>query len=135
MGFSLEMQGLHGRAEIKFMRNLSFNAEASVGIFDNFDELKLASDSVLPHVRSDIVKYMKATRDSSINRLQLNYFLNPQNDFYAKISMEVSWKICLAESVGKFFIVPCTKTLLLAQSFGLLNNETMIWTLVFRLYN
>ena len=85
-GFFFGNARLAGKAEIKFLRNLSFNAEASIGIYDNFDELKLASDSVLPHVRSDIVKYMKATRDSSINRLQMNYFLNPLNDFYAKIS-------------------------------------------------
>ena len=85
-GFFFGNARLAGRSEIKFSRKLSLNAEASIGIYDNFGELKLASDSVLPHVRSDIVKYLKQTRDYSINRLQMNYFLNPWNDFYAKVS-------------------------------------------------
>jgi len=85
-GFFFGNARLAGHAEFKFSRNISLNTEASLGIYDNFDELKLASDSILPHVRTDIVKYLKATRDYSINRFQLNYFLNPRNDLYAKIS-------------------------------------------------
>ena len=85
-GFFFGNARLAGHAEFKFSRSISLNTEASIGIYDNFDELKLASDSVLPHVRTDIVKYLKATRDYSINRFQLNYFLNPRNDLYAKIS-------------------------------------------------
>jgi hypothetical protein len=85
-GFFFGNARLAGHAEFKFSQKISLNTEASIGIYDNFDELKLASDSVLPHVRTDIVKYLKATRDYSINRFQLNYFLNPRNDLYAKIS-------------------------------------------------
>ena len=85
-GFFFGNARLAGQAEIKFSRNLSFTTEASIGIYDNFDELKLASDSVLPHVRTDIVKYLKETRDYSLNRMQANYFMNPWNDLYAKIS-------------------------------------------------
>jgi hypothetical protein len=85
-GFFFGNARLAGHAEFKFSRKISINTEASIGIYDNFDELKLASDSVLPHVRTDIVKYLKETRDYSINRLQMNYFLNPWNDLYAKVS-------------------------------------------------
>lgn len=55
-------------------------------MLDNYDNLKLASDSILPHVRTDIVKYLKTSKDYSVRRMQLNYFLNPYKDIYAKLS-------------------------------------------------
>ena len=38
------------------------------------DDLKLGSDSVLPRVRTDIVQYLRQSRNLSIKRMQLNYF-------------------------------------------------------------
>ena len=67
-------------------RNLNVMAVGSIGIANNYDELKLASDSILPHVRTDIVKYLKASKKSHITRLQMNYFLNPSKSIYTKIS-------------------------------------------------
>ena len=85
-GFFFGNLRLGGSAEIKFMRNFSLTTQASVGIIDNFDDLKLASDSILPHVRTDIVQYLKKTEDFSINRMQFNYFINPWSNIYAKAS-------------------------------------------------
>ena len=62
--------------------NLAYTRE----LHGNYDNLKLASDSSLPHVRTDIVKYLKESKDYSVRRMQLNYFLNPRKDFYAKLS-------------------------------------------------
>lgn len=59
---------------------------ASLGVYDNFDELKLASDSVLPHVRSDIVKYLKESKNGNIGRLQFNYIDNFRKDIFFKFS-------------------------------------------------
>ena len=39
--------------ETLFKKNLSLVTSASVGIVDNYDNLKLASDSTLPRVRTD----------------------------------------------------------------------------------
>ena len=50
------------------------------------DDLKLASDSILPHVRTDIVKYLKNSDKYHITRLQANYFMNPFKSIYAKVS-------------------------------------------------
>jgi len=72
--------------ETLFKKNLSLITSASVGIVDNYDNLKLASDSSLPHVRTDIVKYLKSSKDYSVRRMQLNYFSNPYKDIYAKLS-------------------------------------------------
>ena len=44
--------------------------------------MKLASDSVLPHVRTDIVKYLKNSKDGNVRRMQFNYIENPIGSFY-----------------------------------------------------
>ena len=73
-------------SELILRENLTMITKASIGIYDNFDDLKLASDSSLPHVRTDIVKYLKESRKGYITRMQLNYFSNPKGSFYYKIS-------------------------------------------------
>lgn len=72
--------------ETIFMKNLTLVTSASIGVIDNYDNLKLASDSILPRVRTDIVKYLKESKDYSVRRMQLNYFVNPYKDVYAKLS-------------------------------------------------
>ena len=76
-------------SELVFDEGLSLSTSASIGVTDNLDNLKLASDSILPHVRTDIVKYLKNSRDYNIDRLQLNYFLNPSPNIYGKVSVGI----------------------------------------------
>lgn len=73
-------------SEILFAKNISLITSASYGLFDNYDDLKLASDSVLPHVRTDIVKYLKQSKKYALERMQLNMFYNPYTDWYAKFT-------------------------------------------------
>lgn len=73
-------------AETLFRKDLSLVTILSTGIVNNFDELKLPSDSVLPHVRTDIVQYLKQSNELSIRRLQLNYFKKFKGDYFSKIS-------------------------------------------------
>lgn len=73
-------------SEILFSRNLSLITKISYGIFDNMDELKLPSDSILPHVRTDIVQYLKQSRDFSITRMQLNYWGQISPSLFYKVS-------------------------------------------------
>jgi len=73
-------------SEVIFSDGVSLLGQASYGITNNFSELKLASDSILPHVRTDIVKYLKATRDFNIPRLQLNSFHKLSENIYTKLS-------------------------------------------------
>ncbi len=67
-------------------KNLTITASASQGIFNNMAELKLGSDSVLPHVRSDVVKYLKQSQDFAIDNLKINYFMQPRKDLFTKIT-------------------------------------------------
>jgi hypothetical protein len=85
-GFFFGQAWIRGDLSIKFSRSLSLTSIISIGVADNFDELKLPSDSILPHVRTDIVDYLKGGRKPSITRMQLDYIKNPLNNIYTKLS-------------------------------------------------
>lgn len=73
-------------SEILFAPNFSLITDAAIGLTNNMGDLKLDSDSIIPHVRTDIVKYLKASQDFNISRMQLNYFFNPAENIYGKVS-------------------------------------------------
>jgi len=67
------------------LRNdISINTIMSAGIVDNFGDLNLESDSILPHVRTDIVGYLKESRKFGISKMNLNWFGNIGPDIYTK---------------------------------------------------
>jgi len=73
-------------SELIFQRGLVASTNISYGLGDNFDELKLASDSVLPHVRTDIVKYLKETDGIALNQMTINWFNQFNDEIYYKLS-------------------------------------------------
>ena len=85
-GFFFGDLKLKSRSELLMQRGLSLVSVISYGLYDNMDDLKLASDSVLPHVRTDIVKYLKQSRDLSIQRMQLNKFGQISPSIFYKFS-------------------------------------------------
>lgn len=85
-GFYFGDLSLSIHSETLIKKNLNILAVGSIGLVNNFDELKLASDSIIPHVRTDIVSYLKESDKSHITRLQANYFANPYRNIYTKIS-------------------------------------------------
>lgn len=85
-GFYFGELYLRGSSNLTFNRNLSLTTIAGLSVLDNFDQIRLPSDSILPHVRTDIVDYLKGGRGFSITRMQLDYITNPLNSIYTKIS-------------------------------------------------
>ena len=85
-GFFFGDLKLKSRSELLIQRGLSLVSVISYGLYDNMDDLKLASDSVLPHVRTDIVKYLKQSRNLSIQRMQLNKFGQISPSIFYKFS-------------------------------------------------
>lgn len=85
-GFFLGQLLLRLDSEIVLKRNLNIQSIIQAGIYDTFDELKLASDSVLPHVRTEVVNYLKAGRKNNITRMQANYFHKIKEDQFLKFS-------------------------------------------------
>jgi hypothetical protein len=67
--------------------NPRWNLSGQVGanIYNNFDDLHQPSDSVLPHVRSDIVKYLKQGKNNIV-RLESNYFFPVAGSLYGRVS-------------------------------------------------
>ena len=73
--------------EAHLTRNFTIAGKTGINIWNNFDDLKLKSSSVLPHVRTDVNEYLKNSRDKPyINNLQGNYFFNPIGDVYGKFT-------------------------------------------------
>ena len=75
------------KSELLISQKLSIYTDMSMGIYDNFGELKLLSDSIIPHVRTDIVKYLRASRKKPyIKRIQANYYHEFSKNVYSKLA-------------------------------------------------
>jgi hypothetical protein len=85
-GFFFGDVKLKSRSELVIKRGVSLVSDISYGLFDNMNDLKLESDSILPHVRTDIVKYLKESRNLSIQRMQLNKFGQISPSIFYKFS-------------------------------------------------
>jgi len=85
-GFFFGDLKLKSSSELIIQRGLSISSVISYGLYDNMDDLKLASDSILPHVRTDIVKYLKQSRNLSIQRMQLTKFNQISPSIFYKFS-------------------------------------------------
>ena len=74
-------------SDLVLSNSINLITQASIGLVDNFGDLKQVSDSILPHVRTDITQYLKESRKFNINRMQLNHFANITPNFYTKLSL------------------------------------------------
>ena len=85
-GFYIYQIWLAATAEAELYRGLRVTGTIGKNITNNFDKLTLQSDSVLPRVRSDIVRYLQEGDDGNIVRLQADYLFLPFPDWSARIS-------------------------------------------------
>lgn len=76
---------LRGWSDLQLSRHLSLSGEIGINLTNNFDDLKLSSNSVLPHVRSDIKEYLKEGKNG-ITSLQLDYLTNLNSQTWARAS-------------------------------------------------
>ena len=74
-----------GSAGVLVAPGLSVRTSVGVNIYNNFDSLKLESDSRLPRVRSDIAKYLKEG-EQWIDVLDINYITKLTPDVYGRVS-------------------------------------------------
>lgn len=66
----------------------SFDSTIGINVWNNFDKLQQPSNSLLPHVRSDIARYLKDGPNNLV-RLETNYIWSPFNDIYARGSLGI----------------------------------------------
>ncbi|MDC3384189.1 YjbH domain-containing protein [Gammaproteobacteria bacterium] len=72
-------------SEIQFSRNLLLSTEFNARVYGDFDNTISGPGSVMEHVRTDLVEYLKED-DIVISRMQLDYVWSPRKDTYAKLS-------------------------------------------------
>ncbi|WP_029922511.1 YjbH domain-containing protein [Nevskia soli] len=72
-------------AAVQVTDHLNLTGAAGFNIINNFDQIKLQSNSTLPHVRSDIVKYLRQGDNGLIN-LEADYIWSPYPDWYHRLS-------------------------------------------------
>lgn len=72
-------------SEVQFNRNLILSSQINYSLYNNFDQTIYKPDSVLEHVRTDKVLYLKSS-DLYIKRMQLDYIWTPRKNVYAKFS-------------------------------------------------
>lgn len=64
---------------------LYLNGAVQLNLLENVTGVTQASNSVLPHVRTDIAEYNRGGR-FKLNRLMLNQYLHPAERWYARVS-------------------------------------------------
>ena len=75
-------------SSIIFRRGFSLNTVLGVDLYNNFDEFANPSFSTLPHVRSDIQKYLSEGKNN-IARMRLSYMWSPYKDLFAKLDVGI----------------------------------------------
>ena len=76
---------IQNSSEILFKRNLILTSELNLMIADNFQPTISGSNSLLPHVRTDIMSYL-IEGNRAISRMQLDYIWSPKKQIYSRIS-------------------------------------------------
>ena len=72
-------------SEIQFSRKLILSTQVNYALYNNFDEAIHSPQSILEHVRSDNVLYLKAS-ELYLKRMQIDYIWTPRKNIYAKLS-------------------------------------------------
>jgi hypothetical protein len=72
--------------QVDLTRNLSVTGALGLDIANNLEGLELESNSQLPHVRSDIARYLKEGKNG-IPRLEVDYLWQPAPEWYARASL------------------------------------------------
>lgn len=72
-------------AKAQLAPGLSMRGQIGVNVYQNFTDSKRPAGSVLPHVRSDIMRYLQEGKNN-LEDLQIDYVRNLGKDWYGRIS-------------------------------------------------
>ncbi|MBT4745310.1 MAG: hypothetical protein HOO20_19130, partial [Rhodospirillaceae bacterium] len=73
-------------ASAELYRGVLFTSTFGKNIVSTLDEITLESDSLLPHVRSDLKRYNEDGADGNIVRLQTEYLFQPAENWFGRAS-------------------------------------------------
>lgn len=79
---------LRADSEIQFNRKFQLDLSFVFDVTNNLNEAPYNPDSQLPHVRTDIVKYLQESKNY-ISTFQFDYFSSLSNNIYSKLSFGI----------------------------------------------
>ena len=74
------------QSEVLLNNQITFQLKVAHALTSTLDVLEQGSDSILPHVRTDSIQYLKEGSKAAIKRAQFNYFAHPKKSIYYKFS-------------------------------------------------
>ena len=77
--------GIGGTAGLRLTRGLFLQGSVTQSLYDNFNEIRRESNSVLPHVRSDVPRYLKEGR-FQLSYLAASYFFKFAPEIYGRVT-------------------------------------------------
>jgi hypothetical protein len=77
--------GLSGSSRTELLPGWVVDDEATVSVYNNFGSINRPSNSLLPHVRTDIVEYLQKG-STGINDLTTSYYFKPAPEIYARLT-------------------------------------------------
>lgn len=77
--------GISGKTRTELFHGLVLDAEATYNLWNNFGSITRTSNSVLPHVRTDIVSYLQKG-STGINDLTLSDYFKPAPEVYVRLT-------------------------------------------------
>ena len=94
-------------AALEVTPDLSLSGSLEASLFDDFDTSR-ASDSTLPHVRSDFLKYFTAGK-TGIGHLEADYRFRASPTVNVSACARAIWKACSGASAAKYCGGPNTR--------------------------
>ena len=73
-------------SKIKFSRGLTLHTVLGLNIYNNFDEFSQSSNSIIPHVRTDIQDYL-SEGENNIARFKIDYIWSPVQDTFIRLDL------------------------------------------------
>ncbi|GLQ33214.1 YjbH domain-containing protein [Litoribrevibacter albus] len=119
-------------ADFQFSKNLSLNNVFGVDIANNYNKLEVESDSVLPHVRSDVAKYAEEGA-TGIKRMQIDYIWKPFGASYARLSSGI-FETMFGGVGGEFLYKPVKSRLAVGIDANYVKQRDYKQLFVFRDY-
>jgi hypothetical protein len=77
--------GISGKTRTELLPGLVLDDEATWSVWNNFGSITRPNDSLLPHVRTDIVSYLQKGA-TGINLLTLSDYFKPAPELYARLA-------------------------------------------------
>jgi hypothetical protein len=77
--------GVAGSSHLELLPGLTLDDQATYGLWNNFSSITRTSNSVLPHVRSDVALYLK-NGFTGVDDLSMSYYAKPTPEVYARLT-------------------------------------------------